>query len=306
MNKTVLITGANAGIGKESARQLALKFGTEKIYLACRNMHKAKAAKLELEESTGKSIFEIIIMDVSNVDSVRSAVQELEAPIDALIMNAGGMGGKTPGAKTEDGVTNMFASNVLGHIVLLDELLKAKKLNNVALFAGTEAARGIPKMKMKRPSLLTSSVEEFESIADGSYFGDKFNAMSSYGLVKYTAIMSLLSSARKHPNVRILSMSPGGTSGTEVANDMSFILRLMMKMMSKTLMPLMGMMHKLETGAKRFVDGISDETYETGIFYASKEKVLTGQVVDQSTIFVDLENESYQDNAYDAIHKFIR
>jgi len=89
-------------------------------------------------------------MDVSNIDSVRSAVQELETPIDALIMNAGGMGGKTPGAKTEDGVTNMFASNVLGHIVLLDELLKAKKLNNVALFAGTEAARGIPKMKMIR------------------------------------------------------------------------------------------------------------------------------------------------------------
>ena len=43
-------------------------------------------------------------------------------------MNAGGMGGKTPNAKTEDGVTHIFASNVLGHVVLLDELLKEDKL----------------------------------------------------------------------------------------------------------------------------------------------------------------------------------
>jgi len=58
MNKRIMITGANAGLGKESARQLALIEGTEKIYLACRNMSKAQEAKQSLEKSTGKSIFE--------------------------------------------------------------------------------------------------------------------------------------------------------------------------------------------------------------------------------------------------------
>ena len=95
MNKSVLITGANSGLGKESARQLAMINETEKIYLACRNLERAEEAKQSLEKSTGRSIFEIVLMDVSDPKSVRSAVAGLNEPVDALIMNAGGMGGKT-------------------------------------------------------------------------------------------------------------------------------------------------------------------------------------------------------------------
>ena len=50
INKTVLITGANAGIGKNVAKQLALSNNTEKIYLACRSESKALQAKKELEQ----------------------------------------------------------------------------------------------------------------------------------------------------------------------------------------------------------------------------------------------------------------
>ena len=124
MVKTVLITGANGGLGKECARQLALLNGTEKIYLGCRNEERAKAAKRSLEESTGKSIFEIVLMDVSDVDSVRSAVESLREPVEGLVMNAGGMGGSTPGQKNGEGVIQLLAVNVLGHVVLLDELLQ--------------------------------------------------------------------------------------------------------------------------------------------------------------------------------------
>ncbi len=48
-------------------------------------------------------------------------------------------------------VTSLFAANVLGHVVLLDELIKAKKLNKVALYAGSEGARGVEEMGMKQP-----------------------------------------------------------------------------------------------------------------------------------------------------------
>ena len=71
-------------------------------------------------------------------------------------------------------------------------------------------------------------------------------------------------------------------------------------------MPLMGMAHSLETGAKRFVDGINDESYKSGVFYGSKAKVLTGPLIDQATIFPDLENRTFQDNANEAIHRFIK
>ena len=169
MNKSILITGANGGIGKDTARQLALIKETEKIYLACRNEDKAKAAKQSLEEATGRSIFEIVIMDVSKPESVRSAVEKIQEPIDALILNAGGMGGKNPEKITLDGTTLQFSTNVLGHVVLVDELLKAGKINNVVLYAGSEAARGVKKMGMDQPDLKTSSVDEFASIIEYSF-----------------------------------------------------------------------------------------------------------------------------------------
>ena len=84
MIKSVLITGANAGLGKDSARQFALQNGIEKIYLGCRNEQKAKAAKLDLEESTGKSIFKILLLDVTDLSSVKSAVESLHRQTRAV------------------------------------------------------------------------------------------------------------------------------------------------------------------------------------------------------------------------------
>ena len=306
MNKIILITGANAGIGKDTARQLALIKETEKIYLACRNEAKAKAAKKDLEEQTGRSIFEILIMDVSNPDSVKNAVAALNEPVDALIMNAGGIGGKTPGKLTKEGVTTITATNLLGHVVLVDELLKDNKLNNVALFASSEAARGIKKMGMKRPNLKSSSVQDFVEVFNGKAFGTTFDPMQVYGVIKYGGTLWMSAMARKNPNIRFISMSPGGTRGTEGMNDLPFVKRMLIKYIGMPIfMPLMGMSHALSKGAKRFVKGINDTSLKSGVFYASKEKVLTGPVIDQSTIFGDLNNERYQENAYEAIHSFI-
>ncbi|MEL6675422.1 MAG: SDR family NAD(P)-dependent oxidoreductase [Bacteroidota bacterium] len=306
MNKVIMITGANAGIGKDTARQLALLPQTEKIYLACRNPVKAEKAKQELEAATGRNIFEILIMDVSDLDSVNEAVANLHEPVDALIMNAGGMGGKNPEQLTKAGVTNVTAANLLGHVALVDKLLAADKLKRVALFAASEAARGIKKMGMKRPSLSTSSVDEFASIFDGSFFGKDFDPMQVYGAVKYGGVLWMSSMARKHPEIKFVSMSPGGTRGTEGMNDLPLIQRILLKHIGMPLiMPLLGMSHSLQKGAKRFVDGINNERYRSGVFYASKEKVLTGPVVDQSTIFGDLSNPQYQENADQAIHQFI-
>lgn len=66
--------------------------------------------------------------------AVKTATSSLKAPIDALIINAGGNGGKTPTALIKEGATQIFAANTLGHVVLLEELIKAKKLNKIALY----------------------------------------------------------------------------------------------------------------------------------------------------------------------------
>ena len=305
MNKSIIVTGANIGIGKEVARQLAMIPETELVYLACRNVNKALDAIVSLEELTGRSIFKMLIMDVSDLASVRKAVDSLDQPVDALIMNAGGMGGKDPSQLTKDGATMLFASNVLGHVHLVDELLKVNKLNNVALFVSTEAVRGVKTMGMKRPDLRTSSVEEFSSIVDGTYFGAKMDPMQAYGHVKYVATLWMSSMARKHGKIRFISMSPGGTQGTNMADDMGPVMKFMFKkVMMPYVMPMMGMAHSLETGSKRLVNGINDETLRSGVFYASK-KNLTGPIADQSTVFPDLDNSGFQDNADKAIHLYL-
>ena len=56
MNESILITGANIGLGKETARQLALREETKRVVLFCRNQAKAEAAQKDLEEKTGKRI----------------------------------------------------------------------------------------------------------------------------------------------------------------------------------------------------------------------------------------------------------
>ena len=65
------------------------------------------------------------------------------------------------------------------------------------------------------------------------------------------------------------------------------------------------MAHSLETGAGRIVAGLTDPSFESGVFYASAEKKLTGLVMDQSQIFPDLAKPTFQQNAEKAIHNFL-
>ncbi|WP_448551717.1 SDR family NAD(P)-dependent oxidoreductase [Thalassotalea montiporae] len=303
MIKSVLITGANAGLGKEAAKQLAAKPDIEKIYLGCRNKEKAKAAQTELAALTGRNIFEIFLIDVSDLNSVRQAVKRLPESIDALIMNAGGSGGRQYDQLTSDGVTNIFAVNLLGHALLTEQLIAAGKLNYAALYAGSEAARGVEEMGMKRPNLATSSVDDFAAIANGSLFEGSKDATDHYGSIKYMAAMWMSAMARQHPNLRFITMSPGATVGTEGFNTLPFVKQLVMKTMLRFML-LLGKVHGVETGAKRYVDGLFNSEFRSGGFYASL-RGLTGVIGQQGRLFSDIDNQDFQDNAYQAVQQLI-
>jgi len=71
------------------------------------------------------------------------------------------------------------------------------------------------------------------------------------------------------------------------------------------LVPVRGLAHNLDVGAKRLVDGVTDPTLSSGVFYASAANKLKGPLVDQADIFPDLANPLFQDHANEAIHRFI-
>ena len=299
--KTVLITGANAGIGKDVARQLALRPEIGRIYLACRNRDRARTAKAELEAATGRSIFDIVVMDVADPVSVRVGLAAIDGSVDALVMNAGVIGPQAM-ALTAGGVTTMFATNVLGHVVLLEGLLAQGRLGEVAVLVGSEAARGVPMLRMKRPSFVSTSADELATVIDGSYFaGRKADFNLAFGQVKYIGALWMAYLARQHPDHRFITVSPGGTTGTQAANDMALPLR----MAAKYVMPALGITHKLDVGARRLVDGVTDPTLTSGMFYASPANKVSGPLVNQADIFPDLANPSFQDHANEAIHRFI-
>ena len=240
-------------------------------------------------------------MDVADLGSVRAGLAAIDGSVDALVMNAGVIGPQSMGL-TADGVTNVFATNVLGHVVLLEGLLAEDRLGEVAVLAGSEAARGLPKLRMKRPSFVSTSADELATVIDGSYFASRkpdFNL--AFGQAKYIGALWMAYLARQYPDRRFITVSPGATTGTQASNGVA----LPMRVAAKYVMPALGISHKLEVGAKRLVDGVTDPNLSSGVFYASAANKLKGPLVDQADIFPDLANPSFQDHANEAIHRFI-
>ncbi|WP_298006910.1 MULTISPECIES: SDR family oxidoreductase [Anaerolinea] len=123
--KTILITGATDGIGRETARQLA-RLGAH-IILTGRNPQKAEAAVQELRQSTGNPHIEFLIADLSSQRQIRALAETVKGKISslyALINNAGAIFMQRQ--VSEDGIEMTFALNHLGYfsltLLLLDVL----------------------------------------------------------------------------------------------------------------------------------------------------------------------------------------
>jgi NAD(P)-dependent dehydrogenase (short-subunit alcohol dehydrogenase family) len=127
--RTAVITGANTGLGYETAAALAEK-GAH-VVLAVRNLDKGKEAARRLELATPGASVSLQELDLTSLESVRAAADQVRSQhdtIDLLINNAGVM--FTPKATTKDGFELQFGTNHLGHFaftgLLLDRLLSVE------------------------------------------------------------------------------------------------------------------------------------------------------------------------------------
>lgn len=119
--KTVIVTGANTGIGYETA--LALFQAGAHVVLACRSEHNAQDAQARLRKQGGRGSLEIAILNLASVEAVGEFARAFilkHDKLDVLINNAGVM--IPPASKTYDGFELQFGVNFLGHYVLTGHL----------------------------------------------------------------------------------------------------------------------------------------------------------------------------------------
>lgn len=124
--KTVIVTGANVGLGKETARHLAA-MKPSRLILACRNLEKAQDALEDIIQSTGNSNIEVWQLDLSDFSSVRAFAKKLNGELnrlDIFVQNAGvAMSGWN---ETKDGYEITLQVNVISTLMLA--LLSLPKL----------------------------------------------------------------------------------------------------------------------------------------------------------------------------------
>jgi NAD(P)-dependent dehydrogenase (short-subunit alcohol dehydrogenase family) len=125
--KRILVTGASAGLGIETARSLAARGAL--VVGAARDLEKAKRATEGVRAAAANGGgFELVQLDLASLASVRKCADALVAagkPFDVIIANAGVMA--CPKGKTSDGFETQFGTNHLGHFVFVNKLVPLLK-----------------------------------------------------------------------------------------------------------------------------------------------------------------------------------
>lgn len=165
--KTAIVTGANSGIGYETAAELAGHGAT--VIMACRNLDKANRAADELRKRHLSGSLEVMQLDVSDLDSVRAFTEAFKSRfsrLDILCNNAGVMGGPQI-TRTRHGFESMFGTNHLGHFALTGLLLDVLKATPGAriVVVTSMAHRNVAGLNLDDPNFESSTYKLFDAYA---------------------------------------------------------------------------------------------------------------------------------------------
>jgi NAD(P)-dependent dehydrogenase (short-subunit alcohol dehydrogenase family) len=215
--KTVLITGASAGIGKAAARALA-GMGAS-VFMMSRDRSRGEAARSEIAAATGNPRIEFLACDLSRPAEVRAAADAFLAGhdrLDVLINNAAIIPYRR--TKTADGLETQFAVNHLAYFLLTDRLLD--------------------RLRASAPSrivLLSSGLHRRADINFDDLQSEKsYRGMKVYGRTKLMNLLFMLELDRRlaGTGVTVNALSPGFTA-TDLGRSAPPLSRLVFKTFGK-------------------------------------------------------------------------
>ncbi len=188
--RIAIVTGANSGLGFETALVLAQK--QIRVILACRNLAKAEKAKKEILDAYPKAQIEILKLDLADLDSVHAFAEAYSANynrLDLLINNAGVM--IPPYEVTKDGYEFQFHANYLGHFLLTGLLLE--------LLIKTEGSR-VVSLSSKAHESATINFDDLQS-------EQKYSKWKAYGQSKLACLLFAKELNRRLQNINASTIS---------------------------------------------------------------------------------------------------
>lgn len=231
--KSVLITGANVGIGFATARFLAAREGWH-VLLACRNQSKAKAAIAAIREANASAHVEFAPLDLFSLASVRRMPDELSVmqipPLGGVILNAGGINMKAKSLEfTEDGFERTFQLNFLGHFLLANLLIKQMTGPARIIFVSSDLH---DPAATKMGKMMPPKYGPVGDLARGTGTAAKLKPMARYGTAKMYAMMAAYELDRKLRElgkpITVNSWSPGVVPTTQAGRDMNPMMKKIM------------------------------------------------------------------------------
>jgi retinol dehydrogenase 12 len=215
--KTCLVTGANSGIGKETALGLA-RMGA-RVVLVCRNQQKGEAALADIRRDTGSSQLDLLLADMSSFRSVRALAEQVAkrySRLDVLINNAGAAVRRR--ALSVDGIEMTVAGNYLGAALLTFLLLDL--------------------LKSSAPSRVVNVSSEAHRSArldlnDLQYETRKYNPLAAYGQSKLLMNAFTFELARRlqGSGVTVNSLHPGVVATNIWPSDAPIVFKILVALM---------------------------------------------------------------------------
>jgi retinol dehydrogenase-14 len=245
--KVCIVTGANSGIGKETARALAAMGAT--VVMVVRNREAGEQARQEIINGTGNESIELMIADLFSMAEVKRLADEFKSRherLDVLINNAGGIFPKRE--ITGDGFERTFALNHLTPFLLTHELLDVLK---------TSAPSRIVNVSSNAHMMGKIDFENLQS-------EKKYGQMGPYGNAKLMLIMFTYALARRleGTGVTVNVLHPGFVRTHFGQNNASRARKLMFRMIGPLAKsPKKGAETSIYLASSPEVEGVSGEYF---------------------------------------------